>query len=120
MKRDPTINDIPFFQNKRNVHCHFVGEPPIEDKHSTNLLRAYCKHVGSRSTDAFGEPMKRDPTINDILFFQRKRNVHCHSFGASPIKDKHLTNPVIRLLHACRGSLNGRPSRADEEGSDDQ
>ena len=120
MKGDPTINDIPLFLKKRNVHCHFVGKSPIEDKHLTTLLSAYCKHVGSRSTDALRELMKGDLTINDIPFFQRKRNVHCHSFDASPITDKHLTNPVIRLLQACREPLNRRPSGADEEGSDDQ
>ena len=120
MKRDPTINDIPFFQKTRNVHCHFVGESPIEDKHLTNLLLAYCKHIGSRSTDALREPMKGDPTINDIPLFPKTRKVHRYSVSASPIEDKHLTNPVIRLLQACREPLNRRPSGADEEGSDDQ
>ena len=110
----------PFFLKKRNVHCHFVGESPIEDKDLTNLLSVYCKHAGSRSTDAVRELMKRDPTINDIPLFQKTRNVHCHAVGASPIEDKHLTNPVIRLMQAFWESLNWCPPRADEERSDDQ
>ena len=65
-KGDPTIDDAPFFQKTPNVHCHSVDESTIEDKDLTNLLSGYCKHVRGRSTDACREPMKGDPTINDV------------------------------------------------------
>ena len=62
---------FPFFKKTRNVHCHSVDGSTIEDIDLTNLLSAYSKHVGSRSTDAHRELMKRDPMINDISFFQK-------------------------------------------------
>ena len=65
------INDIPFSKRTRNVHSHFVGESTIEDVDLKNLLSAYCKHIGSRSTDALRELMKRDPVVNDTPFFQK-------------------------------------------------
>ena len=65
------VNDIPFSKKTRNVHSHFVGESTIEDVDLKNLLSAYCKHIGSRSTDALRELMKRDPVVNDTPFFQK-------------------------------------------------
>ena len=53
------------------MHCHSVDGSTIEDIDLTNLLSAYSKHVGSRSTDAHRELMKRDPMVNDISFFQK-------------------------------------------------
>ena len=54
------------------MHCHSVDGSTIEDiVDLTNLLSAYSKHVGSRSTDAHRELMKRDPMVNDISFFQK-------------------------------------------------
>ena len=53
------------------MHCHSVDGSTIEDIDLTNLLSAYSKHVGSRSTDAHRELMERDPMVNDISFFQK-------------------------------------------------
>ena len=59
------------------MHCHSVDgstiDGPVEDIDLTNLLSAYSKHVGSRSTDAHRELMKRDPMVNDISFFSKRR-----------------------------------------------
>ena len=75
------------------MHCHSVDGSTIEDVDLTNLLSAYSKHVGNRSTDAHRELMKRDPMVNDISFsFKKTRNVHCHSVDGSTIEDIDLTN----------------------------
>ena len=101
MKGDPTINDIPLFQKAPNVHCHAVGESTIENIDLTIPVSVFCKHVGSRSTDALRELAKRDPTINDIPFSQKARNVHCHSVGASPIEDIDLASLLSAFcIHA--------------------
>ena len=63
------------------MHCHSVDGSTIEDA-DVNLLSAYSKHIGSRSTDAHRELMKRDPMVNEISFFQ------------STIEDMDLKNPL--------------------------
>ena len=68
-ERDSMVNAI-FLKKTRNVHCHSVDGGNIENTVLKNLLSAYGGHVGSRSTDAHREPMKRDPPVNDFCFIR--------------------------------------------------
>ena len=105
MKGDPTINDILLFGKKRNVHCQSADESTIEDIDLTTPVICLLQAWQGRTNDALREPMEKDLTIDDILPFEKKRNVHCHSVGESPIEDIDLVNLVPGALHACRGLL---------------
>ena len=61
----------PVFKEARNVHCHSVDRSTIDDIDLNNLLSAYNKHVGSRSTNAHREQMERDSMVNDNSFIQK-------------------------------------------------
>ena len=65
MKGDLTVNVIPSFQ-RRHATCITTLSMgvTIEDTDLTNQLSAYCKHVGSRPTDALRELIKRDPAVD--------------------------------------------------------
>ena len=84
----------------------------IEDTDLKPLLSAYCKHVGSRSTDALRELTKGDPTVNVVPSFQR-RHAKCIttlSMGVT-IGDTDLIN----LLSACCKHVASRSTDALRE-----
>ena len=55
------------------MQCHSVDESNNEDIDLENLLFAYSRHVGSRSTDDLRELMERDLMVYDISFISKRR-----------------------------------------------